>query len=771
MAKPLAVFFGFDSQASLEPWVTDGTVAGTALLKNIGLGSGTSKPAGYVSLGDNRIVFQATSPNAATGRPTPGLWITDGTAAGTVLVKELIGPRDYTETFFPISGYDYVSLGNGRAVLQVRTTLDNAATPVADDIWVTDGTAAGTVVIKHLDAVGGQLMFQKSLAPIGNGRAVFRIPDATNKLQLWATDGTAAGTVLLRDASAGEITGSRGFATLGSGRAVFSLTQGARDTLWVTNGTAAGTTQLKDVVIQEATSAVGLGNGRAVFLATTANGATANGIWVTDGTAVGTVQIRAAGGSDFGGSLTAIGNGRAVFRQQSAATGAELWVTDGTAAGTGLVTDLFPGTRSSDPGSIIALGNGLVLFSANDGLSGYEPWVSDGTAAGTRQLKNIAPLSNGSFPNTITALGGGQALFTTLNGELWLTDGTTAGTGLVTTLATGALGSFPYPVSFTALTTDPVPYAYSITATDASKPDGTAGLTPYIFTATRTGDLSAPATLGFTVTATGPNSLPLSLIATRSGTIGFVAGASTATVTVNVQGAGVASAQTFTVSIDGAPARGATSATGTVLGNLGVQATLTGTVPGGVFTDTPGTQLYVGANGQTTLRFTEGLRGGTFLLLPNGDVRVTHGRDTDIIRGLTELRFIDGRLVFDAGDPAAAVTRVYQAALGRLPDQGGLNFWIASLQSGTPLAALATGFLGSAEFIARFGAGLSNLEFREPHLPERAGARGRRGAGFAFLDRGAERHVHPAARCWPASPTARRTAASPPTCWPPESGT
>jgi hypothetical protein len=59
--------------------------------------------------------------------------------------------------------------------------------------------------------------------------------------------------------------------------------------------------------------------------------------------------------------------------------------------------------------------------------------------------------------------------------------------------------------------------------------------------------------------------------------------------------------------------------------------------------------------------------------------------------------------VFDANDPAAQVARLYEAALDRLPDQGGLNFWIDAVQHGHALSELAQGFIASGEFQARFG--------------------------------------------------------------------
>ena len=129
------------------------------------------------------------------------------------------------------------------------------------------------------------------------------------------------------------------------------------------------------------------------------------------------------------------------------------------------------------------------------------------------------------------------------------------------------------------------------------------------------------------------------------------------------------------------------------------------------FADNPGSQLFAGGEGYDVLTLDEGRRGATFSLLSNGDVSFSHRGQVDIIRGIEEIRFLDGREVFDPADPAAAITRMYQAGLGRVPEQGGLNFWIAGLQHGAPLADLAVGFFSSPEFTARFGTGLSNNDF------------------------------------------------------------
>ena len=92
---------------------------------------------------------------------------------------------------------------------------------------------------------------------------------------------------------------------------------------------------------------------------------------------------------------------------------------------------------------------------------------------------------------------------------------------------------------------------------------------------------------------------------------------------------------------------------------------------------------------------------------------VTSREGFDLFWSIEEIRFADGRLVYDAADPAAQVVRLYQAALHRAPEQHGLNFWIDQISHGASLAKLANGFMESAEFAARYGAGLSTANYVE----------------------------------------------------------
>jgi hypothetical protein len=112
-------------------------------------------------------------------------------------------------------------------------------------------------------------------------------------------------------------------------------------------------------------------------------------------------------------------------------------------------------------------------------------------------------------------------------------------------------------------------------------------------------------------------------------------------------------------------------------------------------------------SGQTgtvnTLHFFAGRHSATIETGLGEPLRVTTATTgMDNLYSIEILDFVDGRMVYDAHDPAAQVVRMYQAGLGRTPDQTGLNGWISFLQHGLTLETIADGFLNSQEFAARF---------------------------------------------------------------------
>ena len=68
-----------------EPWSTDGTLAGSAIARDIVVGPASSSPRGLVGLGASRLMV-FTAEFAPWGRE---MWITDGTSSGTRVLAEI----------------------------------------------------------------------------------------------------------------------------------------------------------------------------------------------------------------------------------------------------------------------------------------------------------------------------------------------------------------------------------------------------------------------------------------------------------------------------------------------------------------------------------------------------------------------------------------------------------------------------------------------------------------------------------------------------------
>jgi ELWxxDGT repeat protein len=186
---------------------------------------------------------------------------------------------------------------------------------------------------------------------------------------LWKSDGSAAGTVLVKDIRGGSSESTPGQLTaLGS-----SLLLAANDgttglELWRSDGTDAGTTLVADLHPGSASSApksfAAAGGGIVLFVAD--DGTRGSELWRTDGTPAGTALVAdllPGPGSSSPASLLAV-DGVVYFAATDGSHGRELWRSDGSAGGTWLVEDLAPGSASSSPAEL-ALSGGRLYFSAN----------------------------------------------------------------------------------------------------------------------------------------------------------------------------------------------------------------------------------------------------------------------------------------------------------------------------------------------------------------------------------------------------------------------
>ena len=431
-----SLYFSANLGVGSELYKSNGTLAGTSLVKDINTTTGTasSVPAFITKGAFNNVIFRAND-GVIGSEP----WVSDGTAAGTFLLKD-INPLNPAAS--SASSPNYITPLGDKVVF-----IANDGTGVGGhgvELWISDGTPAGTTLLK--DIRPGTLSSSPAYLTFFRGKVYFRANDGTSGSELWETDGTPAGTVLVKDIRAGAVSSAPfGFTDGVQARFVvmrgvfyFRANSGSGNELFRSDGTAGGTGMLKDINTTTGTASSNPNQVRAIgnLLYFYANdGSTGNELWISNGSTGGTVRladIRAGAPSSSPAQFTALGN-KVVFRAFGA-TGQELYITDGTPPGTVLLKDINTSTATagSAPASLVTLGN-IVLFRANDGTSGSELWKTDGTPAGTVRVKDIQPGVGNSTPNHLRVLNN-KVLFRAIGPkgtELYETDGTTAGTKLL----------------------------------------------------------------------------------------------------------------------------------------------------------------------------------------------------------------------------------------------------------------------------------------------------------------------------------------------------
>jgi len=307
-------------------------------------------------------------------------------------------------------------------------------------LWKTDGTPAGTIMIRDFSAEGAGSVGRF----IATANTVYFMLPVTNAYQIWKTDGTFVGTVLVKDFGLGQPLFQRAVV---ANTVFFDVSQsGVGIELWKSDGTATGTVLVKDINPGAANSNpqnMNNINGELFFSATTSTG---TGLWKSDGTDAGTVLITDldAASNSFAnsGEMTALGN-KAVFYFESSTAGREIWISDGTAAGTFMLLDIYAGTSGSFPNNFTVLGNKL-CFVAQDALN-RQVWITDGTSIGTVALFDAVPNSKNDSYVYLTNCNGtlyfsvGTSIVSST--EPYTSNGTTAGTALLKDVNPGVNGS------------------------------------------------------------------------------------------------------------------------------------------------------------------------------------------------------------------------------------------------------------------------------------------------------------------------------------------
>lgn len=126
-------------------------------------------------------------------------------------------------------------------------------------------------------------------------------------------------------------------------------------------------------------------------------------------------------------------------------------------------------------------------------------------------------------------------------------------------------------------------------------------------------------------------------------------------------------------------------------------------------------QLYGGSGFNRA--FEQGQRSDYQIVSEAGVFTVTDhvaARDgTDTLYQVQRLKFSDAIVAFDIakGEIAGEAYRLYKAAFDRVPDIGGLSFWINALDNGVSLLSVAKDFNTSAEFQKLYGANVSDRDY------------------------------------------------------------
>lgn len=397
------IFAGTSPTTGAELFITDGSVAGTHIVKDIFAGTTGSAPDEEFAVLNGLVYF--TAANAANGRE---LWKTDGTEGGTSMVKDIIaGPADSN------TPDDYELFSNGSYLLFVAKTASSGV-----ELYKSDGTEGGTNVLKDINP--GAPSSDAGSFYTYNNMVVFIANTAAEGKELWKTDGTADGTTIIKDIRPGtDSSMSLSLFYPFNGQLLFTANNGTNgEELWITDGTLGNTHMVKDINPGTGGSSASLFSiikigTRVIFTASNSSVSfggidipTNSELWESDGTESGTKIFKeivdGPQGSfpfiwtsyDFtsGSFNTPLFQGnKFFFMAKTPDQGYELWISDGTSTGTHIVKDINPNNADGITSPAYIYTQTGIYFSADNGVNGNELWKSDGTEEGTVMVADINP--------------------------------------------------------------------------------------------------------------------------------------------------------------------------------------------------------------------------------------------------------------------------------------------------------------------------------------------------------------------------------------------
>ena len=407
-----------------ELWVSDGTTAGTMMLKDINPGPADSTPFHFTLL-DDVVYFQENSNQ---------IWRTDGTIGGTYMMvnnTQITNPTNFVKTQSFIFFQEGPSNSKTLWKMNTNPNSESEVTPTSnfsnidgilllnydDDvilfnaktssigwaIWRTNGGVSLMVKDLYTETSDSRQMY--SGKTFGN-ECYFSGFSYNYGPELWKTDGTLPNTNLVKDIYIDNTlyyNGSSPSKFIKIGANIYFV---ARDgihgyELWKTDGTAVGTQMVKDIDPDNNNNggpyALTEFNGFLYFVHSEGT-PTSSQIWKTDGTEVGTIKVSNIPNAYFSGSSEMFSfNNVLYFNFYNQDFGTELWKLDSN-DNMSLLADITPGTEGSFPNGFFEF-NGYIYFTAvlNNVPSGYKTYKIADQSLSVETIKKTNKIS--IFPN------------------------------------------------------------------------------------------------------------------------------------------------------------------------------------------------------------------------------------------------------------------------------------------------------------------------------------------------------------------------------------
>ncbi len=416
-------YVGVNSVKEIELWKTNGTLAGTSMVKDVNPSlRGVVLSSGIVKVKDVALF----------GGSTEGLgielWVSDGTMTGTRMLVDIVpgASGSFPDNFINANDkvYFIASIGGRRS-----------------EVFVSDGTTAGTKQLTNLSIVNAYVY---RLIKINEEKLIFEATNEDYTTSLFVMNLHTGSITEIRNLGKNSYNSPYSITDMAatSDGVLYFLLSGEGTDLWKTDGTDEGTVKIIDLVDAFQLTAVA---NEVYFIRKNTYGISKGDLYISDGTLPGTQLLKTDVSQNSQASSMVAYNGKLVFTSVDTSTGREVWITDGTSDNTVLLKDIASGSLNGVAEPDFRVNNGLLYFTAFNEVSGSELWQTDGTTSGTKMVKDIAPGNLSSKPYGLMSQNNSLyfSAYTETNGyEIWRTDGTE--TVLAVDVIPGAISSNPH---------------------------------------------------------------------------------------------------------------------------------------------------------------------------------------------------------------------------------------------------------------------------------------------------------------------------------------